>query len=118
MEHWNAAQYLLRYVDGYLDHGFTYTYKPGCPVIEGYADADWGSNPETRQSTTGYAFKSFGGLVSWKSCRQPTVALSTTEAKYMATTETPMLFDRRRMSNPNAAACHAEHQRSGQAMHW
>jgi hypothetical protein len=40
MEHRNAARYLLRYVNGTLGYGVTYTYKPGCPVIEGYADAD------------------------------------------------------------------------------
>ena len=48
------------------------------------ADADWGGDLDTRRSTTGYVFKVYGGIVAWKSRRQPTVALPTTEAEYMA----------------------------------
>lgn len=36
---------------------------------------------------TDYAFTFGGGLISWKSILQATVALSTTEAEYMTTTE-------------------------------
>ena len=35
----------------------------------------------------GYAFSFGGGLISWKSVLQSTVALSTMEAEYMATTD-------------------------------
>ena len=52
-----------------------------------FADADWGGDMDTRRSTTGYLFKVFGGAVAWKSRRQPTVALSTTEAEYMASAD-------------------------------
>ena len=50
-------------------------------------DAAWAGNPNTRRSTTGYVFKLAGGPISWKSCLQPTVALSSTEAEYRAITE-------------------------------
>ncbi len=50
----------------------------------GYADADWGGCLDTRRSTTGYVFKAFGGPVALNSRRQPTTALSTMEAEYMA----------------------------------
>ena len=51
----------------------------------GYCDADWGSS-EDRRSITGYGFQlnKTGPLISWKSRKQPTVALSTCEAEYMS----------------------------------
>jgi hypothetical protein len=41
----------------------------------------------TRRSATGYIFKVYRGTIAWKSRRQPTVALSTTEAEYMASAD-------------------------------
>ncbi len=54
--------------------------------LTGYSDADWGSNDIEMRSTTGfcYTLNTKGGAISWKSRRQPTVALSSCEAEYMA----------------------------------
>ena len=52
--------------------------------LEGFADADWGGCHATRRSTTGYVFTLNGAPISWQSKRQQTVALSSTEAEYMA----------------------------------
>jgi hypothetical protein len=49
-----------------------------------WTDSDWAQDPDFRQSVSGYIFDIAGGSVSWVSKRQPTVALSTTEAEYMA----------------------------------
>ena len=53
--------------------------------LAGFCDADWRAL-EDRRSITGYAFRfsNHGPLVSWKSCKQPTVALSTCEAEYLS----------------------------------
>jgi hypothetical protein len=53
----------------------------------GYSDADWGGDLDTRRSTTGYLFQLFGATIAWKSRLQTTVALSTTEAEYMASVD-------------------------------
>jgi hypothetical protein len=45
---------------------------------------DWAQDPDSRRSITGYIFDVAGGSVSWASKKQPTVTLSTVEAKYMA----------------------------------
>jgi hypothetical protein len=52
--------------------------------IVGNSDADWGSNVEDRRSISGYVFTAQGGAISWCSKRQPTIALSSNEAEYMA----------------------------------
>ena len=54
--------------------------------LEGFSDSDWGGNIDTRKSTSGYIFKLGNGVTSWSSKLQPTIALSTMEAEYMAAT--------------------------------
>ncbi|KAG6590645.1 RxLR effector candidate protein [Phytophthora cinnamomi] len=55
--------------------------------VAGYSDADWAGDIESRRSTSGYAFMMNGGCISWRSKKQRTVALSSTEAEYMALSE-------------------------------
>ena len=83
--HWNAVKRILRYLKGTVNYALEY--KGTDSTLIGYSDADWGGNLDDRRSTTGYVFSIAGGAVSWSSKKQPTVALSTTEAEYMALTQ-------------------------------
>ena len=85
MEHWTAAKAVLRYIAGTLDHGITFRQKS--IAVEGYCDADFAGDLNTRKSTTGFVFICNGGAISWSSKLQPTVAVSTTEAEYMASAQ-------------------------------
>ena len=53
--------------------------------VKGFCDSDWGASEDMR-SITGYCFQlcSNDSLISWKSRKQQTVALSTCEVEYMA----------------------------------
>ncbi|XP_075092013.1 secreted RxLR effector protein 161-like [Nicotiana tabacum] len=55
--------------------------------LVGYCDSDYAGDLDKRRSTTGYVLTFANAPVSWKSTLQSTVALSTTEAEYMAITE-------------------------------
>ena len=52
-----------------------------------YFDAAYMDDKKDRHSTMGYAFFCAGSPVSWSSKKQQTIALSTTEAEYLAGTE-------------------------------
>ena len=83
--HWVMVKSILRYLKGTLDvklclGGMALTLK-------GYCDADWGGDVNSRRSTMGYVFFLGQGAISWSSKRQPTIALSTTEAEYMAASQ-------------------------------
>ena len=49
-----------------------------------YTDADHGGDPDNGKSTGGYLITVAGGAVSWSSKLQSIVALSSTEAEYIA----------------------------------
>ena len=88
-EHWRTVKRVLRYLRGTSDYGLCYQGRPGLDRvldIHGFVDADWAGDLNQRRSTSGYVFNLFGGAVSWMSKKQSVVALSTTEAKYIATT--------------------------------
>ena len=55
--------------------------------MKGYTDSDMAGDLDNRKSTTGYLFTFSGGAISWQSKLQKCVALSTTEAEYIAATE-------------------------------
>ncbi|GKC50358.1 putative stress up-regulated Nod 19, partial [Tanacetum coccineum] len=50
-------------------------------------DSDYAADLDARRSLTGYVFTIGNSVVSWKATLQPSVALSTTKAEYMALTE-------------------------------
>lgn len=83
--HMRVAKRVLRYLRGTLNLGLVYR-KTNMQhnVLVGYADADWAGCVDTRRSTTGWFFRLNGGPVSWLSKLQSLVALSTTEAEYVA----------------------------------
>jgi len=85
-EHWAAVKRVFRYVKGSVDKGLVYN-KSASGILQGFSDADWAGDYETRRSTTGFMFIFGGVAVSWASKMQKTVALSTMEAEYMALCE-------------------------------
>ena len=50
----------------------------------GFSDSDWGGDVVDHKSTSGNSFFLYGGLVSFASTKQKTVALSSLEAEYAA----------------------------------
>ena len=56
----------------------------GFPEPVCYTDSDWAGDRQDRRSTGGYIITLCGGVISWKTRKQDVVALSTTEAEYIA----------------------------------
>jgi hypothetical protein len=76
---------VFRYLRATLDLNITYGKDVSLgPVVIGFCDADYGGDEDTRRSTTAYVFMLGGGAITWASKLQPTVALSSAEAEYMA----------------------------------
>ena len=82
-EHLDKILYICHYLAGTRDYALIYdgTSDQG---LEGYTDVNWGSNPTTRHSTTGFFFLLAKSIISWRSRAQKTIILSSTEAKYIA----------------------------------
>ena len=81
-QRWAAVKRVLRYIKGTLDYKLQFKRADG--NLCGYSDADWGGSTD-RRSTSGYCFKfADSSVISWKTRKQPTIALSTCEAEYMA----------------------------------
>ena len=82
--HMEAAKTILRYLSATKDRGITY--GGGDMTVQGYSDSNWAGDREDRKSTSGYIFMLNNRPISWCPKRQKTVALSSTEAEYMALT--------------------------------
>ena len=82
-EHLDKALYICRYLIGTKSYALVYSGKSDLGVMA-MTDSDWASDSVNRRSQTGYFIKLANGVFSWQSRQQKTVALSSTEAEYMA----------------------------------
>lgn len=81
--HFQVIKRVLRYVKNTTDLGIMYK-RGGGKGFQAFTDSDYAGDLDDRKSTSGYVFLLAGGAVSWSSKKQSIVALSTTEAEYIA----------------------------------
>ena len=84
---WRKVKRIFRYIKGTISLGIKYGPKRKPAVLDKYSDSDYASVTSSRKSTSALIFKFAGGAITWKSKLQQCVALSTTEAKFVAASE-------------------------------
>jgi hypothetical protein len=84
--HWQAAKHLLRYLQGTRSYGVFYgQVDEPYPLFKAFTDSDWAQG-QHRKSICGYVIEIGGGPIAWSSKQQTIVALSSSEAEYVAST--------------------------------
>ncbi|KAI5355626.1 hypothetical protein L3X38_008521 [Prunus dulcis] len=84
--HYFLVKRILRYVQGTLEYGISFTKGPW--QLSAYSDADWAGDINTRRSTTGCVVFLGCNPISWQSKKQGSVSRSSTEAEYRALANT------------------------------
>ncbi|MCO5588946.1 hypothetical protein L7F22_042909 [Adiantum nelumboides] len=79
--HLDVVRHTLRYVSATLDYVLFYEASMELQ-LSGFTDADWVGSACDRRSTSAFMFSLGSAAITWSSKKQPTVALSSTEAKY------------------------------------
>jgi hypothetical protein len=87
LEHFTAVKRVMRYLKGTASLGLHYSADASDTIsdLSGYSDLDWAGEKD-RRSVSGYAWFYGKCLVDWGSKKQHCVALSSTEAEYVALT--------------------------------
>ncbi|KAL1229363.1 Retrovirus-related Pol polyprotein from transposon RE2 [Trichinella spiralis] len=92
-------------------------WKSAKRIIRYLADADWAGEKSSRKSTSGYVFQLGHGTIAWSTKRQTIVALSTTEAEYVALAEASrellwlrQLLNDFRVQTPDATTLYEDNQ--------
>jgi hypothetical protein len=82
--HWITTKHVLRYLHGTIGYGFKYV-SDGAVKLQGYTNSNWAKSAVDGKSTSGCSFSLGSGMISRLSRKHTSVALSTTEAKYITT---------------------------------
>ena len=84
--HFAAAKRVLRYLKGTRSYRLHYGGENRDLPLSGLSDADWAGDKKDRASISGFVWSLGGGPISWSAKKQNCIALSTTEAEYVALT--------------------------------
>ncbi|MCO5564727.1 hypothetical protein L7F22_018395 [Adiantum nelumboides] len=79
--HLDVVRRTLRYASATLDYALFYDANTELQ-LSGFKDADGAGSACDRRSTNGFMFSLGSAAITWSSKKQPTVALSSTEAEY------------------------------------
>ena len=85
--HWIAVKNILKYLRRTKDICLIYGGQEGELVISGYTNAGFKSDLDDFRSQSDFVFCLNGGVVSWRSSKQDTVANSTTKAEYITASD-------------------------------
>ncbi|SOV05798.1 uncharacterized protein UDID_18523 [Ustilago sp. UG-2017a] len=87
-EHYQAAQWVLRYLESTKEVGLVYRANESQEPLVAHSDANWESDATIqRRSTSGSVVLVYGNPVAWKSATQKCVSLSAVKAEFIAATE-------------------------------
>jgi len=81
--HWVGVKTVLRYLNGTRDLGLFYSRNQD-PILLGYTDAGYLSDPHNGRSQIGFVFLQGGTTISWKSSKQTLVSTSTNHSEIIA----------------------------------
>lgn len=81
--HETAAKRILKYLAQSIEYGILYR-TDGDGQLNGFSDADYAGDVDSRKSTSGFIFTYNNNIISWCSERQKAVSLSTMESEYVA----------------------------------
>lgn len=85
--HWKHLKNVLRYLKGTENLGLRYNktiHGNLCDILSAYVDADFANDTNDRKSISGYVLKVFNNVTFWKTKKQNTVSISSSEAEYVA----------------------------------
>ncbi|KAJ9567308.1 hypothetical protein OSB04_003274 [Centaurea solstitialis] len=85
--HWVAVKNILKYLRRTKEMFLVFGGTEDEISVTGYSDASFQTDRDDFRSQSGYVFTLNGGAISWKSSKQDTIADSTTEAEYIATSD-------------------------------
>jgi len=80
--HYQVGLYFCRYLLATCRYWLVYNGLSN-ELLVAYSDSDWDQDYKHRKSTTGYFTMLAQGITSWLSCKQKSVALSSTKTEYM-----------------------------------
>ena len=82
-KHFEAAKYLLRYLQGTHGRGIIYRNLPNpYPIFTSFTDSDWAMS-KGRKSISGFIMQYANGPLTWSSKQQVVVMLSLCKAEYI-----------------------------------
>ncbi len=84
---WMKVKRIMKYLKGTSQLGIVYRADQQAGVLVTFSDADYAGDISTRRSTSGVVCQYVNSAISWMSQRQKSVALSTTEAEFIAASE-------------------------------
>jgi hypothetical protein len=79
-----VEKHMLRYLHGTVGYGLRYVWG-GDVKLQGYTDSNWAGSAVELKRTSRCCFNMESCMISWLSRKQTSVALSTSESEYIAT---------------------------------
>lgn len=83
----NELRRIFKYLQATVNYKLPLNCDDNINTLYGYCDANYGEDKIDRKSNSRYVFKLNGAIISWSCRKQKLVALSSTEAEFIAVCE-------------------------------